>query len=333
MLWSEATFLPRTARRKLGSLPASMHTFFSKKSLRLGAVFCSFLLLAPLSPAQQATSSRLRIVATTGMLGDALRQIAGDRAQVTTLMGPGVDPHSYEPTPGAMRALRGADLIFYNGLHLEGAMHFAPLARRKAVYAASDALAPEDVMVDQHFATGKDPHIWGDVQLWMKVVRYLSACLQQHDPTHAAYYAQRSQAYLKQLAQLDAHILAALAQLPASQRILVTAHDAFGYFGRRYGLQVHALQGISTMMAPGLQDRLRLKDFIIKHGIKTVFTEATVSDKNMRAVMASCRAAGHAVLASAVLFSDSLGAEGTPGGTYIGMMRANTRHIQAGLTL
>ncbi len=316
----------------------SLSTFFSPKTYRPSLHRLRICLLWCLAawvglPGCAAASTQLRIVVTTGMIGDAAVQIVGDKAQVLTLMGPGVDPHTYEPTLADMDALRQADLVFYNGLHLEGAMHFTPLARSKPVYAVSEALTPQDILADPLFPAGQDPHLWGDVQLWKKAVAYMSERLQAHDPAHAACYVARTKAYLAALEALDRDILDAMAQIPASKRLLITAHDAFAYFGRRYGLRVYALQGISTAMPPAIHDRMRLKALIQQHGITTVFTEATVSDKNMQAVIASCKAEGHHVQASGVLFSDSLGAPHTPAGTYIGMMRANARHIQQGLTL
>lgn len=309
--------------------------FFSLLSLGAGWLLYTSLYVSHSSPSQG--ERKLLVVATTGMIGDALRNIAGGKIDIKVLMGPGVDPHAYEATTQDGDALMRADLIFYNGLHLEGAMHtlFDRMAKKEAslteadrkFIAVSDALDEADILVDPTLVISKDPHIWHDVLLWKKVVIYISNCLQQKDPQNADFYQKNRDIYLAELEALHQEIIRNITQIPSSHRILVTAHDAFGYLGNRYHIQVKALQGFSTAVEPGVGDRVSLKEFIIKNNIIVIFEETSVNNKKLDAVIESCLKEGHSVSASEKLYSDSLGDAKSKAATYIGMMRANIHII------
>ncbi|WP_187262312.1 metal ABC transporter solute-binding protein, Zn/Mn family [Pontibacter beigongshangensis] len=280
-----------------------------------------------------APGERLRVVTTTGILKDAVQNIAGDVADVQAIMGSGVDPHLYKATQGDLELLTEAHVIVYNGLHLEGKMGevLERLSRFKSVVAATDGLTPADMRASSDFPGSYDPHVWFDVALWQKVVAYISQQLQEKDPAHAAQYQQNAAAYLKRLAVLDQFASNAIGSIPEQQRILITAHDAFGYFGDAYGIQVRGLQGISTMSEFGLQDVSSLVNFIADNKIKAVFVESSVSPKAIEAVMVGVRQKGHEIRIGGTLFSDALGDDGTPEGTYEGMVRHNVNHIVAAL--
>lgn len=315
-------------------------------SLLIGITIASSLSYYFLSTDSSATVSsqreprKLRIVATTGMIGDALKEIAQDKVEIIVLMGPGVNPHSYEPTAQDGSHLMGADLVLYNGLQLEGSMHttFSKIAQRekepkkKKFYAISDALAPEDLIEDPQFSISKDPHIWHDPIIWQKVVTYIGEILAEKDPIHADIYLNNTSTYLSKLATLHEEIEAAIAKIPSKKKYFVTAHDAFGYLAKRYGLHAKGLQGFSTAVEPGVGDRENLKQFIIQHDIKAVFTETSVNNKGIEAVIESCQKEGHQVLTSDELYSDSLGEKKGSAENYIGMMRHNIKIIVEALT-
>ncbi|MEL6539172.1 MAG: zinc ABC transporter substrate-binding protein [Bacteroidota bacterium] len=269
------------------------------------------------------------IVATTGMLGDALRNIVQEHAQVITLMGPGVDPHAYKATQRDVQHLLKADIVFYNGLHLEGRMAdiLKKLSKKRPIHAAGDAIPHEQLIIDPDFPMGIDPHIWFDVQLWMRVVQYMSTLLQAAHPQKARYYQANTTTYLQQLANLDRSIAQAIQEIPALQRVLITAHDAFGYFGRAYAMEVRGLQGISTVSECGLRDVTDLVEFIIERNIKALFLETSVPERPLKAVVEGCRQRGHPMVVGGYLYSDALGQEGTPTGTYYGMVQANVQAI------
>lgn len=288
-----------------------------------------------LGSCQEATenANQFSIVATTGMIADAARQIAGDSAQVRGLMGPGVDPHLYKPTQGDIRDLTNADLLLYNGLHLEGKMQevLEKLARRKAVQAVAAGIPETELIILNQPRGAPDPHIWFDVSLWMEAVKTISQSMQEHDPAHAAYYQERTQAYLQELESLDKEVQQQLAAIPPQQRTLVTAHDAFSYFGRAYGIEVRGLQGISTLSEYGIQDIQNMVDFLVEEQIKAVFVESSVSPRALEAVVEGARQRGHAVRIGGSLYSDALGEAGIPEGNYTGMVRHNVETIRRAL--
>ncbi|HRF78181.1 MAG TPA: zinc ABC transporter substrate-binding protein [Chitinophagales bacterium] len=287
---------------------------------------------------KQETSSgndKLQIVATTGMIGDAVAIIAGDKAEVTVLMGPGVDPHLYKATQGDLNALRSGDIIFYNGLHLEGKMQevFDRLATTKKVFPVAAGI-PESKLRTVAQVNGistHDPHIWFDVQLWMMAVAEIGKQLSASDPTNATFYATQTTKYLEQLKALDVFVKEKMSSIPETHRTLITSHDAFGYFGAAYGIRVKGLQGISTAAEFGLKDITDMVNMIIAEDIKAVFVESSVSEKSIQAVIEGCHQKNHNIKAGGTLYSDAMGAAGTPEGNYIGMVTHNVEVIYAAL--
>ena len=263
------------------------------------------------------------------MIGDAVKQIAGDRARVTTLMGPGVDPHLYKATQGDLKVLAEADIIFYNGLHLEGKMGevLEKLSRRKPVLAFGDALDKSLLINATQYDNAYDPHIWFDVSLWNRVVRHAGETLARSDTAHAAHYLGNAAAYGQALDTLHQWVQSEIASIPQTQRVLITAHDAFAYFGRAYDIEVRGLQGISTISEYGLRDISELVTFIVDRKIRAVFVESSVPRKSLEAVVEGCAQRGHQVSIGGTLYSDAMGSPGTPEGTYTGMVAANVRTI------
>lgn len=278
---------------------------------------------------QRDPNDKIRIVATTGMIGDAVKQIAGDHADIVSLMGPGVDPHLYKATHGDLQRLTEADIVFYNGLHLEGKMGevFEKLARTKPVIAIGDEIPEDKLRKVPGFQGAFDPHIWFDVNLWAEAVGAIARHLQEYDSLHASEYANRSSRYVTRLDSLDKSVRHAIATIPEPQRVLITAHDAFGYFGDAYGIEVRGLQGISTLSEFGLRDVTELVDFIITRKVKAIFVETSVSRRSIEAVVEGCQKKGWNVSVGGSLFSDAMGASGTPEGTYTGMVNANVQTI------
>lgn len=289
----------------------------------------SILLILFLGKGIPAIYAKCKIVATTSIIGDAIQHIVGDNAQVIQLMGPGVDPHAYKATPKNIQDLNQADIIFYNGLHLEGKMAdiLGKFSKRKPVYAASDGIDSSQYLGDFKYVDGLDPHIWFDVALWKQAVQYMSTCIQSIDTKSAEYYQKNTKEYLEQLDQLHEATQKAIQQIPKNQRVLITAHDAFTYFGRAYDIEVRGLQGISTVEECGLRDITDLVEFIIQRKIKAIFPENSVPDKPLRAVVEGCRKRGHQVTFGKELYSDALGEEDTEEGTYIGMVGTNVQII------
>ncbi|WP_339044577.1 metal ABC transporter solute-binding protein, Zn/Mn family [Cardinium endosymbiont of Tipula unca] len=288
--------------------------------------FCFFLML---SSCDTSFTDKFTILTTTGILGDAVKNIVKEDANVISLMGPGIDPHTYQTTQKDVQQLMNADIIVYNGLYLEGKMSdlLEKLSKERKVYAASDALSKEQLIYEDIFPVGIDPHIWFDVKLWKQVVELISQKLQKERPESAAYYKDNTVAYLEKLERLDQEIRDQIQSIPEKQRVLITAHDAFGYFGRAYNIEVVGLQGISTVAECGLKDIQRVVQLIIERNIKAIFLETSVSDKSMRAVLESCAYYNQNVEIGGDLYSDALGAADTPEGTYCGMVKANAMTI------
>ena len=223
----------------------------------------------------------LQIVCTTGMIGDAMTRIAGDRAQVTSLMGPGVDPHLYKATQGDLRKLNRADVVFFNGLHLEGKMGevLEKVGRLKPVIALGDSLPGQRLINSTNYASAYDPHIWFDVALWSEAVGRATQTLAKLDTTHRDHYLMRYSTFQKELKALDGEVYHRIHGIPEEQRILITAHDAFEYFGKAYDIEVRGLQGISTVSEFGLKDISDLVNLIVDRKIKAIFVESSVPPK------------------------------------------------------
>jgi manganese/zinc/iron transport system substrate-binding protein len=273
------------------------------------------------------------VVATIGMITDVAAQIGGERVVVEGLMGPGVDPHLYKARAGDVRRLSRADLVLFNGLHLEAAMGdvLEEMGRQRHTVAVGEAVPGAARIATTEFGGNYDPHVWFDVQLWQHAARRIEEALATADPAHAAEYAQRGAAYRAQLEELDDWVRRRVAALPHERRVLITAHDAFGYFGRAYGFEVMGLQGISTTAEAGTGDVQRLADEIVRRRIPAIFLETSIPPRNIQAVIAAVRARGFDVRMGGELFSDAMGDAGTAEGTYIGMIRHNVETIVSAL--
>ena len=256
----------------------------------------------------------MQVVATTSMLYDVVRNIAGDSVEADVLMGPGVDPHVYKANQSALRKLSEADLILYNGLFLEGKMGdvLKKLAQSNQVVAVAEALPKNLLRAHPTYSDAHDPHVWFDVNLWKQCVQVVSEALIRYDAYNMAYYQQNTQTYLDKLDTLEQWVHKQVETLLPSQRILITAHDAFGYFGAAYGIDVRGLQGISTQSEFGLRDITDMVDFVTENKVGAVFVESSVSDKALRAVVEGCAANGHTVRIGGKLYSDAMGPWNTP---------------------
>ena len=271
----------------------------------------------------------LKVVATTGLIGDAAQRIAGDHAQVEALMGPGVDPHLFKASESDVRRLGEADLILYNGLHLEGKMTdiLGKMSSGRKVLAVGEAVPDERLRRPAEFEGQPDPHLWFDVDLWSLTLEPIADVLSELDAAHADVFRANAAALKLELADLDSWVQQSVATVPEQQRVLVTAHDAFGYFGGRYGFRVVGIQGFSTATEAGLTDVERVVDVVAEAELKAIFVEASVPQRTVDAVRTGCEARGQAVTIGGELFSDSLGATGTEEGTYMGMVRHNVETI------
>lgn len=277
-------------------------------------------------------SALYKIVCTVGMITDIVRNVAGDHAQVKGIIGEGVDPHLYKPTRGDVVQLSQADVVFYNGLLLEGKM--ADVLVRvattgKPVRAVTEAILEEtDYLLEKDDGSDyTDPHVWMDVSGWQRAIPVVAETLTRHDPENAEAYRANAAVYMEQLEALDAYAKTAMATIPEAKRVLVTAHDAFQYLGRAYGIEVRGIQGISTESEAGVRDLEELVDFIVEREIPAVFVETSVADKNVRALIEGARARGHEVEIGGLLYSDAMGPVGTYEGTYIGMIDHNVTTI------
>jgi manganese/zinc/iron transport system substrate-binding protein len=274
-------------------------------------------------------SDKLTITTTTGMIEDVVKNIIGDKGAVEALMGPGVDPHLYKATQGDLQKLTSSSIIFYNGLHLEGKMGdvLETLAHQKPVVAVSENIEDSLLRKVPEFNNNYDPHIWFNVALWSLATENIANYMQEYDSANAKYYKQNAILYLAKLKTLHEEVKQQIATIPENQRVLITAHDAFGYFGDAYNIKVKGLQGISTLSEYGLRDVSNLVDYVINNKIKAVFVETSVSNKAINAVVEGCKQRGYDVKIGGNLYSDAMGQKGTPEGTYIGMVRANVKTI------
>lgn len=275
----------------------------------------------------------LRVVATTGMIADAAREIGGPRVRVEALMGEGVDPHLYKASPRDVRKMADAGLVLHNGLHLEGKMGEAieRMAGRTRVVRVTESIDEGQLRRPPEFEGQYDPHVWFDVSLWGRVAERVRDALIEADGAGRAEYEQRAAAYTALLAALDGHVRETIATIPASQRLMVTAHDAFGYFGRAYGIEVRAIQGISTDSEASLRDVNALVEVLVSRRVPAVFIESSVPRKTIDALVEGCRSRGHEVRVGGELFSDAMGKSGTPEGTYVGMVVHNAEAIARAL--
>lgn len=278
--------------------------------------------------------ARHKIVSTVGMVADIVRNVATDRADVSNLIGEGVDPHLYKASRNDIAALQAADAVFYSGLMLEGKMGdaFVRLARGgKKVYAVTELIDEKFLLEAPGSAGHHDPHVWMDVSAWARCVDAATASLCEFDPSGAAQYKSSGERYRAELEKLHEYVKKSIASIPQKQRILITAHDAFNYFGRAYGLEVLGIQGISTESEAGVNDIEKLVDKIVSNDVKAVFVESSVADKNVRALIEGAGKRGKTVSIGGTLFSDAMGAAGSYEGTYIGMLDHNATVITRAL--
>ncbi len=294
--------------------------------------FVSILLLAACgrNAPVPANDAKPRILCTIGMLSDVVRRIGGDVVEVEGLLGEGVDPHMFKPSASDVKRIKAADAILYSGFYLEGKLQgtFENLRKQgKRVEAVSERLPKERLAQDGGDADHPDPHVWMDVALWRLVAGEVAAILSDWYPEHRAHFGARVAELDDELAALDGYVLRIMATVPAERRVLITAHDAFGYFGKRYGMDVLGIQGISTESEAGIRHLNDLVNRIVEDKIPAVFVESTVADKNVRALVEGAAAKGHAVKIGGTLFSDAMGAPGSYTGTYIGMIDHNATHI------
>ena len=274
-----------------------------------------------------------RISATTGMVADIVRQVAGDRGEVTSIIGEGVDPHLYVPTRSDVAALIEADIVFYSGLLLEGKMtdSLIRVARNRPVHAVTELVDESHLLAPEEFAGHFDPHLWMDVSGWMQAVDAVTEALADFDRAGTDGYRERATRYAATLAELHEYAGRALGSIPEQQRIMVTAHDAFNYFGRAYGLEVEGIQGMSTESEAGLDRINRLVDLLVAREIRAVFVETTIAARNVQALIEGAAARGHAVVVGGELFSDAMGQPGTYEGTYVGMLDHNVTTVARAL--
>lgn len=307
-------------RSRMGGLP-----------LGFGMLVFSFL-LATAWPVHARAEKKV-VVCTTGMIGDVARQIGGDHVAVTNIIGEGIDPHLYRPTRSDLAKLLRADLVFYNGLLLEGRMSSAldKISSKKRVRAVGDAIDHDRLIVPDGQDGHPDPHIWMDVALWKRASELIRDELVRLLPSKAEDFKARCAAYAKELDRLDTYARHAVESVPKQQRLLVTAHDAFHYMGRAYGFDVRGIQGISTESEAGIADVNALVDLLVERNVEAIFVETSVSDKNVRALIEGAAARGHDVSIGGTLFSDAMGAARTYEGTYVGMIDHNVTVIAEAL--
>jgi manganese/zinc/iron transport system substrate-binding protein len=275
-------------------------------------------------------NGKLQVVTTTTMITDLVKNIGGDKIDIQGLMGAGVDPHLYKASEGDVSKLFNADVIVYNGLHLEGKLEdvFEKMRQQdKKTIAASDAINTATLIGSEYFASNYDPHIWFDITNWEIITQYITDKLCEFDAENAATYKKNGANYLKTLASLKTTITEQVNSLPIEKRILVTAHDAFNYFGKEFQFNVVGLQGLSTATEAGVKDVQRLANFIEEKNVKAIFVESSVPKRTVEALQEAVRAKGKEVVIGGTLYSDALGSKGTAEETYVGMYKHNVNII------
>lgn len=288
----------------------------------------AFIFIAGCMNEEGAEQSKLKVTATIGMIADVVEQVGGEHVEVTALMGEGIDPHVYKASQGDIRKLNEADVIFYNGLHLEAEMaEVLDQIEGKTTVAVAEQLNPEVLIDDPETSGAYDPHVWFDVSLWMEVTEVIRDTLVEVDADNAEAYQEQAEAYLEELQNLDTYAREQIATIPEKSRVLVTAHDAFSYFGRAYDMEVRGLQGISTASEAGVKDVSDLRDFMIEREIRAIFVESSISSSNIEAVIEGAEAKGFTISIGGELYADAMGPEGSEAGTYIGMVQHNVDTI------
>lgn len=287
------------------------------------------------SSAEGPSEYPYKVTATVGMISDIVQEVAGPKAQVEGLIGEGVDPHVFKATSADRKSLQAADIIFYNGLLLEGKMvdvlmKVANRGKQPVVAVTEEIQAKADYVITDD-EDHDDPHVWMDVKGWIEAVKVVESALSKWDEANKIDYEQNARGYIAKLEELDAYAKKAIGSIPEAQRVLVTAHDAFGYMSRAYGIEVKAIQGISTESKPGLKDIEELVEYLVSHRIPAIFVESSVDPANVKALVEGARARGHEIKIGGELFSDAMGPAGTYEGTYIGMIDHNVTTIARAL--
>jgi len=276
----------------------------------------------------------IKVTVTTGMVADLVRAVGGKRLEVRQLLGSGVDPHLYKVSRDDVSQILKADLVVYSGLMLEGKMNdtFQKLAASQPVWAVTECLSEKELLQPDDSAGHPDPHVWMDVSLWIRCLDDFARRLGDFDPANRELYVANATRYGEELRAVHEDGVNQIESIPAANRVLVTSHDAFGYFGRAYGIEVRGVQGISTESEAGLQQINQLVDLLVDRKLPAVFVESSVPRKSIEAVVAGAAARQQKVEVAGPLFADAMGEEGTPEGTYAGMMRHNFRLIAEALS-
>lgn len=313
---------------------------------KLCVLFSSFILiLLSSSGCQPSTgqsdtpkdfsSRKIKVVATTSMIADLVSEIGGEKVEVAGLMGPGVDPHLYKASEGDVLRMAGADLVVYNGLHLEGKMTevFEQMAKRgiPTIAVAQDAIPDSLLLMSLTYAGNFDPHVWFDVTLWQRVALHVQTVLSEMSPADSNLFSSNAMAYTEEMASLHTYVETQAASVSEAQRVLITSHDAFGYFGRAYGFEVEALQGLSTATEAGTADVQNLAEFVASRRIPAMFIESSVSPRGIEAVKAAVQAKNFQVKIGGYLYSDALGDPAGPEGTYLGTVKYNIDTVVSAL--
>jgi manganese/zinc/iron transport system substrate-binding protein len=301
----------------------------------MGASAFAVIALRPAGAASRQDGDTISVTTTIGMVADVVRNVGGDRVDVTALMGPGIDPHLYSPGASDIEALSEADIVFYVGLELEGRM-IDTLEQLPSLdiptIAVGNAISENDLMMPEEYEGNPDPHVWFSVPLWMSTVEIVRDELSEYSSDDADTFESNAAVYLEELEALDAYVREQTETVPEDARVLITAHDAFGYFGEEYGYEVYGIQGLSTASEAGAGDIQDLTDLIVERQIPAIFVESSVPPATIEAVQEAARAQDWDVTIGGSLYSDAMGNDGTPEGTYIGAFTHNIDTIVAALT-
>jgi manganese/zinc/iron transport system substrate-binding protein len=294
-------------------------------------ILLTFLAGCKIDPDRE--KKELEIVCSTSIIRDCVQEIVGDSIEVKSLMGPGIDPHSYNPRPSDISLLNNATVVIYNGLHLEGKMAqlFEELGKRKTVLSVASGISKNELIITDTKSGTTDPHIWFDTKIWLDGMAKIVEDLSKAYPRYRKRFETNFKIFRAKVEKQQQTLKQELKIIPEEQRVLITSHDAFHYFSRCFNVKVRALQGISTTQEPGVQDVVNLVNYIVDHKVKALFVEHSVSPKAIRTVIESCQRKGHRVRIGGTLYSDALGDMDSPGGTYLLMLDHNVNNLIKGL--